>query len=71
MKKKQWFSRLAALLLCVLILAADSIPAAAVTQADIDKVKGEAAQKAEEKKELQIAVPFHITGSLKWCWFPA
>ena len=45
MRKKKWFSRLAALALCVLMLAADAIPAAAVTQADIDKLKNEAADK--------------------------
>ena len=53
MRKKKWFSRLAALALCVLMLAADALPAAAVTQAEIDKLKEEAAEKAEEKKELQ------------------
>ena len=53
MKKKNWFSRLAALVLCVLMFCGDAIPAVAVTQADIDKIKNEAADKAEEKKELQ------------------
>ncbi|MBR4869214.1 MAG: peptidase M23, partial [Oscillospiraceae bacterium] len=53
MRKKKWFGRLAALALCVLMLAADALPASAVTQAEIDKIKDEAAQKAEEKKELQ------------------
>ncbi|MBQ3103808.1 MAG: peptidoglycan DD-metalloendopeptidase family protein [Oscillospiraceae bacterium] len=53
MRKKKWFSRLAVLVLCVLLLGADALPASAVTQADIDKLKDEAADKAEEKKELQ------------------
>jgi len=53
MRKKKWFSRLAVMVLCVLLLGADALPASAVTQADIDKLKDEAADKAEEKKELQ------------------
>ena len=48
MRKKKWFSRLAALALCVLMLAADALPAAAVTQAEIDMLKDEAAEKGDE-----------------------
>ncbi|WP_298025067.1 murein hydrolase activator EnvC [uncultured Dysosmobacter sp.] len=57
MKKKRQAGRvcrmLAALLLSVCVLAADLSPALAVTQADIDALKGDAQTLSQQKKELK------------------
>ncbi len=53
MKQKKRIRTLGALLLAVVLLAAELLPASAVTQADIDALKGDAKTLAQEKKDLQ------------------
>ena len=50
------FQVLAALLLAVCVLCVDLSPALAVTQADIDKVKNNASDLSQQKKELQSKI---------------
>ena len=52
-QKKKRIYRLGALLLAVLMLSVELLPAAAVTQSDIDALKGDAKTLAQEKKDLQ------------------
>lgn len=53
MKQKKRIRTLGALLLAVVLLAAELLPASAVTRADIDALKGDAKTLAQEKKDLQ------------------
>ena len=50
------FQVLAALLLAVCVLCVDLSPALAVTQADIDKLKNNASDLSQQKKELQSKI---------------
>ena len=62
------FQVLAALLLAVCVLCVDLSPALAVTQADIDKLKNNASDLSQQKKELQSkisALSYDIANNMK------
>ncbi|MCI8808800.1 MAG: peptidoglycan DD-metalloendopeptidase family protein [Oscillibacter sp.] len=52
-QKKNWIRCVCAAFLAATLLAVNLLPAAAVTKADIDALKGDAQTIAQEKKELQ------------------